>query len=175
MIITGIGSRQTPESVCKLFEEIGEEARERGWFVRSGHADGADYAFELGAKENCIVYLPWMTFNKEKPVLGRGRASSLNDKTLKIVYKHEPYAKDLSDGVKLIKSRNVYQILGEDLKTPSDLVICWTEEGITEGGTGLAIKIAEDNNIPVVNVGHYETAQSLDKIMVRITREVVDS
>lgn len=172
MIITGIGSRRTPDHECKLFEEIGVEARERGWFVRSGHADGADYAFELGAKENCIVYLPWATFNKEKPLLGRGRSSPLRDEVLKIVYKHEPYAKDLSDGVKLIKSRNVYQILGEDLKSPSDIVICWTEEGIVEGGTGLAIKIAQANNIPVVNVGSFDTARSLEKIMTRIASEV---
>ena len=172
MIITGVGARRTPESVCELFKEIGVEARERGWFIRSGHAEGADYAFELGAKKNCIVYLPWATFNKDKPVLGIGRSSQLRDEVLKIVYKLEPYAKDLSDGVKLIKSRNVYQVLGEDLKSPSDVLICWTEEGIVEGGTGLAIKIAQMHNIPIVNVGNRETAASLDKIMTHITKMV---
>ena len=165
MIITGIGSRQTPESVCTLFEEMGKEALERRWWIRSGHAEGADYAFEVGAQQHCIVYLPWSGFNKEKPVLGTAAIYPLRDEVLKIVYKHEPYAKDLSDGVKLIKSRNVYQVLGVDLKSPSDVVVCWTEEGEVIGGTGLAIKIAMANKIPVVNVGNQKTARDLNSIM----------
>ena len=170
MIITGIGSRETPDDICTRFKEMGAEARERGWWVRSGHADGADYAFEQGALKHCIVYMPWMTFNKNKPILGKPRAQQLRDEVLKIVYKHEPYAKDLSDGVKLIKSRNVYQVLGEDLKTPSNVVVCWTEEGQIVGGTGLAIKIAMANNIPVLNVGDSQTARNLDSMMTDIVQ-----
>lgn len=168
MIITGIGSRETPDDVCARFVEMGAEARERGWWIRSGHAEGADYAFEKGAKECCIVYLPWQTFNKKKPILGIPRSQQLRDEVLKIVYKHEAYAKDLSDGVKLIKSRNVYQVLGEDLKTPSDVVVCWTEEGQIVGGTGLAIKIAMANDIPVLNLGNPETARNLDSMITDI-------
>ena len=172
MIITGIGSRQTPESVCKLFEEMGKEVLERGWWIRSGHSEGADYAFEIGAQQHCIVYLPWSGFNKEKPVLGTSTTYPLRDEVLKIVYKHEPYAKDLSDGVKLIKSRNVYQVLGVDLQSPSDVVVCWTEEGEVVGGTGLAIKIATANKIPVVNVGDPKTSRNLDEIIQGITNKV---
>lgn len=168
MIITGIGSRETPDYVCARFVEMGAEARERGWWVRSGHADGADYAFEQGALDHCIVYMPWMTFNKDKPILGKPRSQELKDEVLKIVYKHEPYAEKLSNGVKLIKSRNVYQVLGENLQTPSDVVVCWTEEGQIVGGTGLAIKIAMANDIPVLNVGDDETARNLDSMMIDI-------
>jgi len=171
MIITGIGSRETPEHICELFVELGREARERGWWVRSGHAEGADYAFEQGATDHCIVYLPWGTFNKEKAVLGIPRTQQLRDEVLKIVYRHEKYAKDLSDGVKLIKSRNVYQVLGEDLNSPSDLVVCWTPEGETVGGTGLAIKIANAHNIPVINVGDYKTERNFDSIL----RDIVNT
>tara|TARA_S200002703_G_scaffold144338_1_gene137945 strand:+ start:510 stop:1034 length:525 start_codon:yes stop_codon:yes gene_type:complete len=165
MIITGVGSRQTPEHICQLFRELGVEAREREWWIRSGHAEGADYAFEEGAKDHCIVYLPWDGFNRDKPVLGIGRSQPLRDEVLKIVYKHEAYAKGLSDGVKRIKSRNVYQVLGEDLKSPSDLVVCWTPYGEVEGGTGLAIKIAKAHNIPVINVGDEETEKNFDSIL----------
>ena len=170
MIITGIGSRETPDDVCARFEEMGREARTHGWWVRSGHADGADYAFERGALDHCIVYMPWSTFNKEKPVLGKPRSQQLRDEVLKIVYKHEPYAKKLSDGVKLIKSRNVYQVLGEDLKSPSDVVVCWTEDGEIVGGTGLAIKIAMDNDITVINVGDPEVAKDVDNLMHNVAK-----
>ena len=172
MIITGIGSRKCPQSICELFTELGQEIKERGWYVRSGHAPGSDYAFELGAKKNCIVYLPWDGFNKEQPILGVPRINPLRDDVLEIVYKHEPYAKDLSNGVKLIKSRNIFQVLGEDLKSLSDLVICWTEEGVEEGGTALAIKIARANNIAVINVGDPNTSSHLDEIIQEIVERV---
>ena len=172
MIITGIGSRQTPQEFLELFEELGEEARLHDWWIRSGHADGADYAFEKGAKDRCIVYLPWSGFNREKLVLGVPRTQPLRDEVLKIVYKHEKYAKTLKDAIKLIKSRNVYQVLGEDLKSPSDVLVCWTDEGVVTGGTGLAIKIAMDHGIPIVNVGDHETKKNFNSIMQEIAAEV---
>jgi len=172
MIVTGIGSRRCPQSICELFTEIGGEVRERGWYLRSGHALGSDYAFELGSKERCIVYLPWEGFNKEQPILGIPRVSLLRDEVLKMVYLFEPYAKDLSNGVKRIKSRNIFQVLGEDLETPSDVVICWTEGGIVEGGTGLAINVAMANGIPIVNVGDPNTSLHLDEIIQEIIEGV---
>lgn len=172
MIVTGIGSRHTPGPICELFTEIGREVHDRGWWLRSGHSEGADYAFEQGALERCIVYMPWATFNKEQPVLGVARTQPPRDEVLKIVYKHEPYAKDMSDGVKLIKSRNVYQILGIDLQTPSDLVICWTPEGGHVGGTALALRIAKANNIPVINLGNEKTSLNFNNIMQKIAGEI---
>ena len=172
MIITGIGSRETPPDVCQLFTELGKEAHERGWWVRSGHADGADYAFESGARENCIVYLPWWGFNKEKPLLGRGHAEPFRQEVFDMVVELQPYAKDLSKGVKLIKSRNVYQVLGVDLQTPSDVVVCWTPGGEITGGTGLAIQLAVDHNIPVVNVGDAQVRRGLDNVLRSIIEEV---
>lgn len=167
MIITGIGSRQTPPEILELFEALGDEARDQGdCWIRSGHAEGADYAFEKGARDRCIVYLPWNGFNKDKKVLGIPRTQPLREEVLEIVYRYESYARNLNDPVKLIKSRNVYQILGEDLNTPSDLVVCWTEEGEIEGGTGLAIKIALDYKIPVINVGDYDTQKNFDNILI---------
>lgn len=173
MIITGIGSRETPEDICELFTELGAEARERGWWVRSGHARGADYAFEKGARENCIVYMPWATFNSDFPMLGRPRTSELRDEVLDVVYRHDPYANDdTSQGVKRIKSRNVYQVLGEDLKTPSDLVICWTPDGKVLGGTGLAIRIAREHEIPIINVGDPKVEANFENVLKEVISQV---
>ena len=44
-------------------------------------------------------------------------------------------------------------LLGETLDHPVDAVVCWTREGRVEGGTGMAIRIAEANGIPVFNLG----------------------
>lgn len=166
MIITGIGSRNTPSEFLEVFEALGQEALNRGWYVRSGHAPGADYAFELGAKENCIVYLPWKSFNSEKPILaGTTVCMELQNEVVEMVYRHEPYAMALDIAVKRIKSRNVYQVLGTNLQKPSDVVVCWTLGGVIKGGTGLAIKLANEANIPVINVGGLDYIPTVEEIM----------
>lgn len=50
-------------------------------------------------------------------------------------------------------SRNCHQILGYDLQSPVDAVICWTPNGKIQGGTATAIRIALKYNIPVFNLG----------------------
>lgn len=50
-------------------------------------------------------------------------------------------------------SRNCHQILGYDLRSPVDAVICWTPNGNIQGGTATAIRIALKYNIPVFNLG----------------------
>jgi len=154
MIIAGIGSRKTPAEVLKVMELFARTAAAKGIWFRSGHADGADYAFEKGALTQCIVYLPWKSFNHNLEVLGRARSlDDLDTEAFKHVIEHEPYAAGCSNGVKLLKCRNVYQILGESLDKPCDFVVCWTEDGFGGGGTGLALKIAKDYNIPILDLG----------------------
>jgi hypothetical protein len=159
MIIAGIGSRQTPKDVLVAFEQFAARASSgpNGAWFRSGHADGADYAFEKGAREKCIVYLPWDGFNHQLQIVGKAQALNfVDDDALKIVAEHEPYATNCSNGVKLLKCRNVFQILGRDMRKKSDLVVCWTPGGNASGGTGLAIKIARRNDIPVIDIGSYK-------------------
>lgn len=67
-----------------------------------------------------------------------------------------PYA--LKGYVLHLMARNGYQVLGKDFNSPSDFLICYTEDGATKetsrgtGGTGQAIRIAVKNNIPVWNL-----------------------
>ena len=71
---TGVGSRETPEHICRLMKDIAAVAAIRGYTGRSGGADKADDAFETGflavadslAVDNMAefdVYLPWKRFN----------------------------------------------------------------------------------------------------------------
>ena len=160
IVIAGIGSRKTPQNVLEIFESFARTASTGrngygAWF-RSGHADGADYAFEKGAREKCVVYLPWDSFNHEQPLLGRATAlNHIDEAAFKFVLEHEPHAASCSNGVKLLKCRNVFQILGRDMCSNSDLVVCWTPNGEVVGGTGLALKIAKEHNIPIINLGAF--------------------
>ena len=45
--------------------------------------------------------------------------------------------------------RNVFQVLGADLKTPTEFIICWTDK---YGGTQQALRIAKSFSIPVFNL-----------------------
>ena len=47
----GIGSRETPTEICKIFETVAEFLAKKGYILRSGHADGTDIAFEIGCDQ----------------------------------------------------------------------------------------------------------------------------
>jgi hypothetical protein len=156
---------------------FGAFAHQNGWWIRSGHADGADYAFEEGAGRSCIVYLPWWGFNEQKPLHGTPRIKEeVDQRALAIVRKHEPYVDELNKPMQLIKCRNVYQILGENLDRPVQVVICWTKGGAAIGGTGLAMKIASDKNIPVLNLedipflNTFEISKALDIVVGELNK-----
>jgi hypothetical protein len=65
----------------------------------------------------------------------------------------------------------MHQILGDDLKTPVDFVLCWTPDGAetstsySTGGTGQAIRLAIANSIPVFNSHNADALQRLSEIL----------
>jgi hypothetical protein len=50
-------------------------------------------------------------------------------------------------------ARNAMQVLGPDLDTPSKVVVCWTKNGKTSGGTGQALRISLYHGVPIFNLG----------------------
>lgn len=64
-----------------------------------------------------------------------------------------PYYDRLKGPVKRLHLRNVYQVLGDNLNTPSEIVICYTERGTVKGGTATAIRMGGVNNAPILNLG----------------------
>ena len=165
----GIGARETPKEFLDLFTKVAEYLSRKGCILRSGGANGSDKAFELGAI-NKEIYLPWRGFE--------GNDSNLivkDEMAFEIAEKYHPRWAYLSNGTKKLQARNSHQILGNDLKSPSDFVICWTKGGKGSGGTGQAIRIAKDYNIPVFDCGKYsdvkECAIELKKFLDEILEE----
>lgn len=153
---TGIGSRNTPDDVLTLFTNIGKWLGENNFILRSGAADGADSAFEAGcdmAAGKKEIFLPWKNFNHSSSTF----VVKPNDKLASITAaNHHPSWENLSDGARKLQTRNVYQVLGYDLQTPTSLVICYTPNGSASGGTGQAIRIAKYYDIPVLDYGTYK-------------------
>jgi hypothetical protein len=158
----GIGSRDTPESVCDEMRHIASELSiKKGYVLRSGGADGADTAFEEGALKwaeywlegNGIeVYLPCKGFNSH-PSIDFIRVSQ---KAKEIASELHPAWDRCSDFAKKLLGRNVYQILGYDFRTPSSFVVCWTKNAKIRGGTAIGIRLAKRHGIPVYNLADVE-------------------
>ena len=146
----GIGSRETPEELKPLIKKITEACNKKGFILRSGGADGADSFFEeYSIPEQREIYLPWKGFNGNKSSL-----YTISDEARQLASKYHPGWYRLSYGAKSLMARNGYQALGQDLKTPSSFIVCWTSDGKASGGTGQCIRIAESLRIPVFNLQH---------------------
>lgn len=149
-VYTGVGSREIPKSVIGRIHIISRFLAGKGWTLRSGGADGADTAFEVGCDEghgNKEIYLPWKGFNKSTSPL-----YTIPKEAFEIAATIHPNYTLLSVGAKRLHARNVLQVLGQDLSSPSDLVVCWTLDGKKSGGTRTAIVLAEYHKIPVINL-----------------------
>ena len=77
-------------------------------------------------------------------------------KAFELAKKYHPNWDKLTEWGQKLQARNSHQILGNDLNTKSTFVICWTRNGKGGGGTGQAIRIANDYSIPVFDCGLYK-------------------
>src|SRR6218665_3052905 len=160
----GIGSRDTPGHILRIMSMIGSYLGNNGWTLRSGGAQGADSAFEEGADQVNApkeIYLPWRGYN--------GHSSNLNPKNypfsgeeLDFSAKFHPKWNKLSPSVRLLMARNTRILAGmKEIHGPlvrqSTMIICWTKDGLIQGGTGQALRIAkafeDTSHFKVINLG----------------------
>lgn len=142
MIYAGIGAQVTPQSVLTLMEQWANYLARIGYILRSGGCKiGADAAFEAGAD---LAHGPKHIFTPEQ-------AKRNTHWRLHAASFHPNWSK-CSVGVQLLHARNSPVILGANLDKPVDFVFCWTKNGEAVGGTGQALRIAQDAGIPVFNM-----------------------
>jgi hypothetical protein len=175
MIIAGIGSRKTPADILNQMEELGRLCQSLGVWVRSGHAPGADTAWEKGASDRCIVYLPNANFGSAKfyttHITCLADANSQRSHSSWQAFEiHEAALKRAKDSVAIYHkgshhlkefgrrchTRNYFQIMGsKEQEVPVKGVICWTpisKNGKATGGTRQAIDLARAHGIPIFNL-----------------------
>ena len=162
----GIGSRATPPFFMTVFARIAGRLERRGYILRSGAAAGADTAFEMGVlkAENKEIYLPWKGFNNSTSKL-----HTISTRAFEMASEFHPAWRALKPAARKFIARNCYQVLGTGLTAPVDFIICWTDGGKICGGTGQALRIAEEYKIPVINFGseslYYSPIESLGKLV----------
>lgn len=143
-LYAGIGSRETPQDILNLMRDVAIVLQLQGYTLRSGAAKGADTWFEKGAGIAKEIFTP---------------KDQIPDWAYQTVYKYHPAPMRLSGYAKNCHARNAQILLGSDGKTPVDVVICWTKDGKDSGGTGQAIRIANDLGIPVFNLKNSDALQ----------------
>lgn len=147
----GIGSRNTPIEIQQYMQSVASALEDEGLTLRSGGAEGADRAFENGIKIGTHKNI----FRPEDISSNKYGNSS---KALSITGEIHPNPRALANkGEKAVNlmARNSYQVLGSDLKTPTDFILCYApldDKGKPTGGTAQAIRIADRLGIPVFNL-----------------------
>lgn len=195
---TGVGSRETPEHILKFIEQVAYWLAGRGYTGRSGSAAGADSAFEQGFNRHESVngvsdyvsfeaYLPWKGFSdihEDTVHIVTPELPNYNE-AVEIASTIHPTWNRLGRGAKALHARNVYQVLGLDLNTPSCplcglnevqqaqpascVLFCYAQptknkQGIVtgvKGGTNTAVQLAMKHNIQIYN---FYVPEDIDKV-----------
>lgn len=139
----GIGSRSTPDDILSTILSLSLKLAHEEYTLRSGGAPGADEIFAAGTCNQEIFVSKDATVESIEYVKGCLPNNRSNFDAWK------PYTKGLL-------GRNMMQVLGKDLTTPVEFVVCYAPSLVYEddspGGTGYAIRCAIKNSIPVYNM-----------------------
>lgn len=162
---TGIGSRQTPQHILQTIKKLATILNQQGFILRSGGAEGADTAF-AEATTNKEIYLPWPNFNNTTGINVGNCPKARN-----IAQNIHPAWNKCSQGAQKLHTRNIYQILGKDLQTPSQFIICWTKNGQKTGGTATALTLAEQHHIPIINLFHPNHPEILKETLKQLIKQ----
>lgn len=174
-LYTGVGSRETPQKIQDLMANLASEFHSLGYVLRSGAAEGADVAFEKGAGKQKEIYLPWNGFRGRRHGVD-GAILYTSNEALKMAIEHHPAGEKMSPVVRSFMTRNVFQVLGMNLDSPSEVVICWTRDGCESaktrrfktGGTGQAIAVASSLGIPVINLANNDALARIEAFLNRL-------
>lgn len=122
----------------------------------------------LATEDQFEVYVA-DSYNIRKSTLPRKHLAIVRNKSLiaeteRIASEVHPAWDRCNEWARGMHSRNCHQILGYDLQSPVDAVICWTPDGAVVGGTATAIRIAMKYKIPVFNLGTKDKESVLQSI-----------
>lgn len=189
---TGVGSRETPQEFQLHMISIANRLTRNGWTLRSGKADGADALFQNGVQASgregsAEIYKPWHSFNSspnsdsftlESGLVVMNYWDIAGDRlpnwaeAEEIASQIHPAWDRLKRGAKALHTRNVYQVLGKDLNSPSEFLLCYApvQGKSVKGGTRTAYELAKEYDVPCFNY-----ASMSKEAIVSAIKEFVDA
>jgi hypothetical protein len=179
---TGVGSRNISKDEQDFIRDVAYKLRCKGWFLRSGAADGADSAFwdghskfyrethEHHDRDHERIYLPWDGFqgyHVDSPMkcFYTPKILGVEKQAREIAMDVHPASHKLTRGPLAMHTRNVLQVLGDNLKSPSTFLIACSDpiKGGVTGGTNTAVQLAIRNNVPWYNIRVKEDKERLER------------
>jgi hypothetical protein len=167
MAYAGGGARNAPLPVVRRMTRIAQRLEARGYVLRTGGGNDTDSAFEAGCAKK-EVFLPWPGFN------GRTSAfDSVSEEALAVASAAHPAFRRLTAEARLLAGRESHRILGADLRTPADFLVCWTPDGAQSeaeigretGEAALAIALADRWAVPVFNLARADALERLAALL----------
>lgn len=173
----GIGSRSTPHAELAAMRALAARLACDGWVLRSGAAEGADAAFEVGAGDGPKeVFLPWRGFAGSTSSLVYDRQPGA-EQAMALAAQFHPawsYLVGRKAAVRKLMARNVMQVLGRAVDDPVRFVVVWAPDPVLDatgrvmnvgGGTGLAVRLAYAQGIPVIHLGLRAHAERIHRYL----------
>lgn len=153
---SGIGSRAAPYEALLQCTKIAEFLEHAGFTLRSGGAEGADKAFEVGV------------IDPSKKVIFRPK--HCNKAAEEIASKVHPAWGACTDYAKHLHGRNAMIVLGLNLDSPSEFVVAWTFDGKNRGGTRTALVLAKRRGIPTFNLADKEESKKFGLFLLSLKK-----
>jgi hypothetical protein len=164
-------------------QTIAQDLAADGWTLRSGGAAGADQAFERGwwqwhqtqdvqrSSRRAEIYIPWDGFNDHWATSHDGSnflENEMNrDEAEGIAASVHPAWDRCSPEARRLHTRNAYQVLVNNLDTPSDMLVCWAKpvglRGV-QGGTSTSFAIARMFGVKCFNLYDAKSLNELAEI-----------
>lgn len=178
----GIGSRETPGDILTMMTEFAFDFANDA-ILCSGGCKGADKAFEFGVaqamefhawpelQDFAEIYWPWKNYGEGESDWGWIAPTRIDSipEAYDLAEQFHPAWHACKRGARSLHARNAHIIMGDDLKSPVDFVLCWTPDGSLDGtgpksgGTGQALRMATHFGIEVRNLqrdSDYEATKS---------------
>lgn len=173
LIYTGMGSSGGSLAAVDRARRLGARMAELGWVLRTGGCPGVDRAFTAGASQQggaSEIYLPWKGYGGH---VGLVCGPDEYQRAMQIAQKAVDNWSTLTEGQRLLKACIVLELLGSNLRMPSRVLVCWSPDGCESaaattrrtGDAALAIHVAEQSRIPVVNIARTDALLSLKRIV----------
>lgn len=170
MKYAGVGSRATPHDILAKMRDLASELEDLGYICRTGGALGADKAFIDGTKygDNLELYLPFPGYNGYKSDL-----PGVTQTDIDFASKYHPNWKACDQTARKMHGRNCNIVLGSNLDDPVHFIVCWTKNAKVSGGTGMALRLAIDYDIPVFNLGSKRGADKVINDLRDYLKEII--
>jgi hypothetical protein len=162
----GVGSRAAPAAVLERIARLASGLARAGWVLRTGASPGCDEAFFRGAvaAQGLVeLYLPWPGFREQLwretdprmlRVLGEPTTAAR-----RLAASTHPDWPALAAQERLLRARDVHEVLGADLQSNAGFVVCWTPGASLDGsgeplreGTAQALRVAHRAGVAVFNL-----------------------